>query len=130
MKEGWFAGLGKRKSSIARVILKPGKGEIKINGRTLDDYLPREVLRVHLKGPLVTTSTMENWDVVANVKGGGVNGQAGAIRLGIARALLKTDDTLRGVLKKAGYLTRDPRVKERKKYGQAGARRGFQRSKR
>ncbi len=126
-----FYGTGRRKKSIARVRLVPGKGEIKINNRSLDDYFGLETLKVIVKQPLVATNTEGKYDVIVNVVGGGFTGQAGAIRHGVARALLEVDaETYRPILKKAGFLTRDPRMKERKKYGLKAARRAPQFSKR
>ena len=126
-----FYGTGRRKKSIARVRLVPGKGDIKINNRSLDDYFGLETLKVIVKQPLVATKTEGKYDVIVSVVGGGFTGQAGAIRHGIARALLEVDtEAYRAILKKAGYLTRDPRMKERKKYGLKGARRAPQFSKR
>ena len=125
-----YYGTGRRKSSVARVYLKPGKGNITINKRDIDDYFGQETLKVILRQPLVATETTEKFDVVIFVKGGGFTGQAGAIRHGIARALCEADGESRETLKKAGYLTRDPRMKERKKYGLKGARRAPQFSKR
>ncbi|MBR6728674.1 MAG: 30S ribosomal protein S9 [Clostridia bacterium] len=126
-----FYGTGRRKKSIARVKLVPGKGEITINKRTLDDYFGLETLKVIVKQPLVATKTEGKYDVLVTVVGGGFTGQAGAIRHGIARALLEVDsETYRPILKKAGFLTRDPRMKERKKYGLKAARRAPQFSKR
>ena len=126
-----FFGTGRRKKSVARVRLIPGKGEITINKRTIDDYFGLETLKVILRQPLVATNTEGKFDVICNVKGGGFTGQAGAIRHGIARALLEVDaEAFRATLKAAGYLTRDPRMKERKKYGLKAARRAPQFSKR
>ena len=125
-----FYGTGRRKKSIARVYVMPGKGDITINNRNIDDYFGLETLKVIVRQPLVATDTVEKYDVKVNVKGGGYTGQAGAIRHGIARALLKVDEDFRPTLKKAGYLTRDPRMKERKKYGLKAARRAPQFSKR
>ena len=125
-----YHGTGRRKKSIARVYLKPGKGEIVINKRPIDDYFGMETLKVIVRQPLVATETTGKYDVIVNVKGGGFTGQAGAIRHGIARALLTVDNDFRPTLKKAGYLTRDPRMKERKKYGLKAARRAPQFSKR
>ena len=126
-----FYGTGRRKKSIARVRLVPGKGEIKVNNRSLDDYFGLETLKVIVKQPLVATNTEGKYDVIVNVVGGGFTGQAGAIRHGVARALLEVDaETYRPILKKAGFLTRDPRMKERKKYGLKAARRAPQFSKR
>ena len=126
----FFYGTGRRKKSIARVRLIPGKGDIKINGRTLDDYFGLETLKIIVRQPLTLTNTLSKFDVYANVYGGGCTGQAGAIRHGLSRALLLADESFRPVLKKAGLLTRDPRMKERKKYGLKGARRAPQFSKR
>ena len=125
-----FYGTGRRKKSIARVYIVPGKGNITINNRDIDDYFGLETLKVIVRQPLVATDTTEKYDVKVNVKGGGYTGQAGAIRHGIARARLKVDEEFRPTLKKAGYLTRDPRMKERKKYGLKAARRAPQFSKR
>ncbi|MBR6316492.1 MAG: 30S ribosomal protein S9 [Lachnospiraceae bacterium] len=125
-----YHGTGRRKKSIARVYLKPGKGQITINKRPIDEYFGMETLKVIVRQPLVATETSEKFDVLVNVKGGGFTGQAGAIRHGIARALLTVDEDYRPALKKAGYLTRDPRMKERKKYGLKAARRAPQFSKR
>ena len=122
--------VGRRKEANARVTLKPGTGLFKINGRTLEDYFPREAHRLHLQQPLRATNTHGTFDVTANVQGGGITGQAGAVRLGIARALAATDEALRLALRKDGYLTRDSRARERKKYGQKGARKRFQWTKR
>ena len=125
-----YYGTGRRKKSIARVYLVPGTGNITINKRDIDDYLGLETLKVVVRQPLVATSTTDKFDVIVNVHGGGFTGQAGAIRHGISRALLKADNDYRPVLKKEGYLTRDPRMKERKKYGLKAARRAPQFSKR
>ncbi|MDD9150555.1 MULTISPECIES: 30S ribosomal protein S9 [unclassified Sporolactobacillus] len=130
MAQVQYYGTGRRKSSIARVRLVPGDGNIVINGRSADEYFNLETLRTILKQPLVTTETEGRYDVLVNVAGGGFTGQAGAIRHGVARALLKADPDYRPALKKAGFLTRDPRMKERKKYGLKGARRAPQFSKR
>lgn len=121
---------GRRKRSIARVSLIPGKGAIIVNDRDIDVYFPRETLRMIIRQPLQLTNTTGKYDVVANVNGGGLSGQAGALRHGIARALVASDADMKSKLKKEGLLTRDPREVERKKYGQAGARRRFQFSKR
>ena len=123
-------GTGRRKTASARVFLRPGTGAVQVNGRTLDDYFPNEVLKMVIKQPLLLTETAEKFDIVATVEGGGSAGQAGAIRHGISRALLEYNAELRDRLKSAGLLTRDPRKKERKKYGQKGARARFQFSKR
>ena len=125
-----FYGTGRRKKSIARVYLVPGTGKITINKRDIDEYLGLETLKVIVRQPLVLTDTESKFDVIVNVKGGGYTGQAGAIRHGISRALLEADADYRPVLKKAGFLTRDPRMKERKKYGLKAARRAPQFSKR
>ncbi len=126
----YFYGTGRRKSSVARVRLYNGTGKITINDRDIDDYFGLETLKLIVRQPLALTETAEKFDIVCRVAGGGVTGQAGAIRHGIARALLQSDDQLRAQLKKAGFLTRDPRMKERKKYGLKGARRAPQFSKR
>ena len=126
----YFYGTGRRKSSVARVRLYKGTGKITINERDIDDYFGLETLKVITRQPLTVTETTDKFDVVCRVTGGGVTGQAGAIRHGIARALLQADEELRPELKKAGFLTRDPRMKERKKYGLKGARRAPQFSKR
>jgi len=125
-----FMGTGRRKSSIARVRLMAGTGKRTVNGRDLDQYFSRLALSRIATQPLVASNTLDRYDLVANVRGGGTTGQAGAISLGVARALLRTDATLRGMLGKEGLLTRDARMKERKKYGQAAARKRFQFSKR
>ena len=125
-----YYGTGRRKKSVARVRLVPGKGEITINKRSIDEYFGLETLKVTVRQPLVATETVDKFDVLVNVHGGGTTGQAGAIRHGISRALLHADAEFRPVLKKAGFLTRDPRMKERKKYGLKGARRAPQFSKR
>ena len=125
-----FHGTGRRKKSIARVYLTPGKGNIVINKRSIDEYFGLETLKVIVRQPLAATDTADKFDILVNVKGGGYTGQAGAIRHGMARALLTVDADYRPVLKKAGYLTRDPRMKERKKYGLKAARRAPQFSKR
>ncbi|MBD5476986.1 MAG: 30S ribosomal protein S9 [Lachnospiraceae bacterium] len=125
-----YYGTGRRKKSIARVYLVPGKGDVTINKRSIDDYFGLETLKVIVRQPLVATDTVDKFDVIVTVKGGGYTGQAGAVRHGIARALLQADADYRPTLKKAGYLTRDPRMKERKKYGLKAARRAPQFSKR
>ena len=125
-----YYGTGRRKTSVARVYLVPGTGKITINKRDIEDYLGLEVLRMTVRQALVATETSEEFDVCVNVIGGGMAGQAGAIRHGISRALLEADQDYRPVLKKAGFLTRDPRMKERKKYGLKAARRAPQFSKR
>jgi small subunit ribosomal protein S9 len=123
-------GTGRRKEAVARVFLTPGSGRISVNGRTLEDYFPREALRIMLQAPLATVNGLGHFDLRVTVKGGGIAGQAGAVRHGIARALQEFDRELRPALKHAGFITRDPREKERKKYGQRGARARFQFSKR
>ncbi|PWM38506.1 MAG: 30S ribosomal protein S9 [Clostridiales bacterium] len=128
--ETYFYGTGRRKSSVARVRLLPGSGNVTINGRTMDDYFGLETLKLLVRQPLELTGTLGKFDVIVNVVGGGVSGQAGAIRHGITRALIESDETLKPVLKKAGFVTRDPRMKERKKYGLKAARRAPQFSKR
>ena len=125
-----YYGTGRRKTSTARVFLRPGSGAITVNHRELENFFPTDQLRTNVKRPLAVTETGEKFDVLATVAGGGVNGQAGAVRLGIARALVKFSAELRKQLKKDGLLTSDSRVKERKKYGLAGARKRFQFSKR
>ena len=125
-----FYATGRRKTSSARVFLRPGNGAVTINHREFAAFFPTEALRAQIKEPLVLTETVDQFDVVATVAGGGVNGQAGAVRLGIARALVGYNAELRKKLKKGGLLTRDARAKERKKYGMAGARKRFQFSKR
>lgn len=129
-KSANFYGTGRRKKSIARVYLKPGKGDITINKRSIDEYFGLDTLKVIVRQPLAATETADKFDIVVNVTGGGYTGQAGAIRHGISRALLQVDNDYRPVLKKAGFLTRDPRMKERKKYGLKAARRAPQFSKR
>ena len=125
-----YYGTGRRKSSVARVYLVPGTGKVTINKRDMDDYFGLETLKVVVRQPLTATETADKFDVLVNVCGGGYTGQAGAIRHGIARALLSVDADYRPILKKAGFLTRDPRMKERKKYGLKAARRAPQFSKR
>ena len=125
-----YRGTGRRKKAIARVRLIPGTGKIVINKRDLEDYIKYETLRVLVKEPMLITDTLGQYDVMVNVNGGGYTGQAGAIRHGISRALLQVDEELRPILKKAGFLTRDSRMKERKKYGLKKARRASQFSKR
>ena len=125
-----FYGTGRRKSSVARVRLVPGNGQIIVNGKDSKDYFQKKTLEMIIRQPLVLTETEGRFDVLVNAHGGGTTGQAGAVRLGIARALLKADIEVRPALKKAGFLTRDPRMKERKKYGLKGARRAPQFSKR
>ncbi|MEE1198030.1 MAG: 30S ribosomal protein S9 [Acutalibacteraceae bacterium] len=126
----YFYGTGRRKSSVARVRVYNGTGKITINDRDIDDYFGLETLKLIVRQPLALTGTTDKFDIVCRVNGGGVTGQAGAIRHGVARALLQYDAELRAELKKAGFLTRDPRMKERKKYGLKGARRAPQFSKR
>ena len=126
----YYYGTGRRKHSVARVRVYPGSGVITINGRDIDDYFGLETLKLIVRQPLVATETVDKFDVLVNVHGGGTTGQAGAIRHGISRALLEVDADYRPVLKKAGFLTRDPRMKERKKYGLKAARRAPQFSKR
>ena len=130
MSDTEFYGTGRRKTATARVFLRPGTGAIKVNDRDIDHYFPSDILKMVVRQPMVLTETVEKFDVVATVEGGGFAGQAGAVRHGISRALLLFDIALRGRLKSAGLLTRDPRKKERKKYGLAGARKRFQFSKR
>ena len=125
-----FYGTGRRKSSVARVRLVPGNGQIVVNGKDSKDYFCKKTLEMIIRQPLVLTETEGRYDVLVNAHGGGTTGQAGAVRLGIARALLKADPEFRPALKRAGFLTRDPRMKERKKYGLKGARRAPQFSKR
>ncbi|WP_163195144.1 30S ribosomal protein S9 [Clostridium thermarum] len=125
-----YSATGRRKKSVARVRLVPGEGKVVINKRDMDTYFGLDTLKIIVNQPLVLTGTKDSYDVLVNVHGGGFTGQAGAIRHGVARALVKADETLRGTLKKAGFLTRDPRMKERKKYGLKKARRAPQFSKR
>jgi small subunit ribosomal protein S9 len=125
-----FYGTGRRKTSTARVYLRPGNGRVRINDREIEDYFRRETDRMILQQPLVLTETIGRFDIIVSVRGGGTTGQAGAVRHGIARALLRVDPALRPSLKSGGFLTRDARAKERKKYGQRGARARFQFSKR
>ena len=125
-----YLGTGRRKSSVARVFLRPGKGEIKVNDRAFDSFFPTESMRALVRQPLAATETADKFDILILADGGGVAGQAGAARLGVARALVEFNAELRPKLKKLGYLTRDPRIHERKKYGQKGARKRFQFSKR
>ena len=126
----YFYGTGRRKSSVARVRLMQGNGAITINGRDIDDYFGLETLKLIVRQPMDATKTLGTFDIICTVTGGGVSGQAGAIRHGVARALLQADENYRARLKKAGFLTRDPRMKERKKYGLKAARRAPQFSKR
>ena len=130
MAEIQYYGTGRRKTSTARVYLRPGDGEVKINHRAFEVYFPNETLRMIIRQPLQLTETVNKFNILINVNGGGPAGQAGAIRHGISRALMKYNGDLRPALKKAGLVTRDPRIKERKKYGQKGARKRFQFSKR
>ena len=125
-----YLGTGRRKRAIARVFLRPGTGTITVNGRTFENYFPTEAGRAPVRMPLIATENSDKFDILVLANGGGPNGQAGAIRLGIARALVEFNAELRLPLKKAGFLTRDPRKHERKKYGQKGARKRFQFSKR
>jgi small subunit ribosomal protein S9 len=125
-----YYGTGRRKTSTARVYLRPGNGEIKVNRRAFDEYFPNEALRMIIRQPLSLTDNVGKFNILVNVDGGGTAGQAGAVRHGITRALLEYNADLRPTLKKAGLVTRDPRKKERKKYGQKGARKRFQFSKR
>jgi small subunit ribosomal protein S9 len=125
-----YYGTGRRKAAIARVFLRPGSGEFKVNGKAFDEYFVTPSQRISAKSPLASTETAANFNVLANVCGGGVAGQADAVRLGITRALMEFNAELRGKLKSEGMVTRDPRAKERKKYGQKGARKRFQFSKR
>jgi small subunit ribosomal protein S9 len=125
-----FYATGRRKNSIARVRILPGSGEVVVNKRTLIGHFKRETLKMIIEQPLEVTEAMGKFDIYANVKGGGLTGQAGAMRLGISRALLKYDEELKPILRANGFLTRDPREKERKKYGMAGARKRYQFSKR
>ena len=129
-KVKYYYGTGRRKHSVARVRIYPGSGNVTINGRGIDDYFGLETLKLIARQPLTLTDTLDKFDVVCTVKGGGVTGQAGAIRHGLTRALLRYDDSLRKVLKKAGFITRDPRMKERKNDGLKAARRAPQFSKR
>ncbi|UCE04883.1 MAG: 30S ribosomal protein S9 [bacterium] len=130
MKTDDYYATGRRKSSVARVRLKPGAGNIEINRQSLIDYFKRETLKMIIEQPLDKTESLGKFDIIADVRGGGLSGQAGALRLGISRALLKYDEELRPILRANGFLTRDPREKERKKYGLAGARKRYQFSKR
>ena len=126
----YYYGTGRRKHSVARVRMYPGTGKITINGRDIDEYFGLETLKLTVRQPMEITNTLGRFDIVCTVAGGGVSGQAGAIRHGVARALLQNGDEMRPILKKAGFLTRDPRMKERKKYGLKAARRAPQFSKR
>ena len=129
-KQNVYYATGRRKTAVAKTWLTPGTGSITINGRTLEDYFPLESAKIVLTQPLTLTNNLDSFDVRVTVKGGGINGQVGAVRHGITRALLEVDPDLRTPLKKAGFVKRDPRSKERKKYGQRGARARFQFSKR
>jgi small subunit ribosomal protein S9 len=130
MADKVYAATGRRKTAVARVRLMPGSGQLKVNGRPIKDYLSRESLVRQVLQPFETTQTLESFDLVARVRGGGPTGQAGALRHGVARALVLYDEEMRTSLRRAGHLTRDARMKERKKYGLAGARKAFQFSKR
>jgi small subunit ribosomal protein S9 len=130
MAEQKFYATGKKKTSVARVWIKPGTGNIVVNKRSIDEYFGRETSKMVIRQPLELTSNVGKYDIIVNVAGGGPSGQAGAIKHGITKALLEVDIALRGVLKKAGFITRDSRIKERKKYGKRAARRSFQFSKR
>ncbi len=130
MSETRYYATGKRKTAIARTWIKPGTGQVTVNGRDIDEYFTRETSKMVLRQPLQLTGTLGQMDVIVNVRGGGASGQAGAVKHGIARALVEFDPAHRAVLKRAGFLTRDARKKERKKYGQRGARARFQFSKR
>ncbi len=130
MSDTQYYGTGRRKTSTARVFLRPGAGDVSVNGRTLEHFFPSKVLRMIVRQPLLITETADKFDIYVTVAGGGAAGQAGAVRHGIARALLQYNLELRECLKSSGFLTRDPRKKERKKYGQKGARARFQFSKR
>lgn len=125
-----YLGTGRRKTSVARVFLRPGTGVVTVNGKPLEEYMPDEILQQVVKSPLALTNTLDQFDVLVNVKGGGYTGQSGAIRHGITRALMEANEDYRPVLKAAGFVTRDPRAKERKKYGLKKARRAPQFSKR
>ncbi len=130
MAENQHYGTGRRKTATARVFLRPGGGEIKINRKAFEEYFPNQTMRTVIQQPLQLTETASKFDILVNVAGGGLAGQAGAIRHGITRALIEFNADLRSALKQAGFVTRDPRAKERKKYGQKGARKRFQFSKR
>lgn len=130
MSTSFDYGTGRRKTAIARTRLYPGAGQIEVNGRPMDQYFPRKTLQMIVRQPLALTKLAEQYDIKVNVCGGGISGQAEAVRLGISRALLQADPALRGALKRAGFLTRDARKKERKKYGLAAARARYQYSKR
>ncbi len=130
MKGNYSYATGRRKNSVARVYLKPGNGKIVVNNRDLLDYVRRDTLKMVIEQPLVVTETLGTMDIEAHVKGGGLSGQSGALLLGIARALVKNNEEFKPILRKNGFLTRDPRMVERKKYGQPGARKRYQFSKR
>jgi len=130
MEDNVFCATGKRKNAIARIRLIPGEGKLEINRKTLDDYFGRETSKMIVKQPLELTDSVGKYNIYVNVRGGGINSQAGAIKHGISKALLEANSDFRGILKKAGFLTRDSRIKERKKYGQRKARAKFQYSKR
>jgi len=130
LADEFFMGTGRRKEAVARVRIYPGSGEVKVNGHVLEEYFPNRRHRIEVLAPLIHVDLKGSFDVVARLDGGGISGQAGALRMGIARALVESDETLRADLKKGGFLTRDARMKERKKYGQPGARKRFQYSKR
>jgi small subunit ribosomal protein S9 len=130
MAENKFYATGKRKTSVARVWMKPGSGNIVVNQKPIDEYFGRETSKMVVRQPLELTDNVGKFDIFVNVSGGGPSGQAGAIKHGITKALMEADDDLRGALKKAGFITRDSRIKERKKYGKRAARRSFQFSKR
>ena len=125
-----FTAVGRRKEAVARVRLLPGKGDIVVNAKPIDSYFIRETDRIIVRQPLAVTNTLNKYDIFANIRGGGLNGQAGALRHGISRALILAEPELKEMLRKESYLTRDPRMKERKKYGQKGARKRFQWTKR
>lgn len=125
-----FTAVGRRKEAVARVQLMPGEGRVTVNDRKIEDYFIRETDRIIVQQPFAATNSLNKYDVVANIRGGGLNGQAGALRHGISRALVMADSELKDILRKQGFLTRDPRAKERKKYGQKGARKRFQWTKR
>jgi len=130
MKENYLYATGRRKNAIARVYLKPGSGKITVNNRELHDYVKRDTLKMIIEQPLVATDMLGKVDIKAFAQGGGLTGQSGALLLGIARALVKSDEELKPILRRGGFLTRDPRMVERKKYGRPGARKRFQFSKR
>ncbi|OIO38456.1 MAG: 30S ribosomal protein S9 [Candidatus Omnitrophica bacterium CG1_02_49_10] len=130
MSDSKHTATGRRKEAVARVIIKPGKGAISVNGRGVDEYFRRETLKMLIMQPLVSANCLDKFDIKVNVSGGGISGQAGAVRHGLARALARSGDAIKVVLRKEGFLTRDSRMKERKKFGQKGARRKFQFTKR